>query len=619
MRHSRKSLRAWRWWGVACMMLLAGLLPPHSRAINPPAAPTYYVDCSVPASDAKADGTSAEHPLRTLAAVNSRTFHPGEQILFRRGSTCQGIFAPKGSGSNAALIRVGAYGEGVKPAIHAGSESEAAVVLFDQEYWEIASLDVSGGTHFGVHISGDRGMLHHIHLSQLSVHDVFDPHGELKKKNTGLVVIEATSSDANFDDVLVDGIIAARTNQWSGIFISGADGKTATTHVSVRNSMVHGVQGDGIVLFRMLDGVIANSVAWRTGLQDKETIGTANAIWTWACDHCTVENNEAFLTDSPGIDGGAFDIDYWNNANTVRNNYGHDTQGYCVAVFAAFRVTKASEVSGNLCIRNGTSPRLAAKQGAIFVLTWEHGTLDGVAIKDNTVYWDPSGAFPAIQTGDGPEIRSLSIERNTIYSSSPTFTSSRLQFDGSTNHYFHMQRNKSAGHLQAENGGVPEGLTIGRGGIACWSGCNYAGKRNLSPAESEWIAQLRDLSNNPVQHSAGDWMLYADLPTDSDSQSAGIVLLKSQSAQFRAAGLRVVLTTHGTAAELRQLNDDWHLEADGIQLVSSQGEFAMPSMLLLSPGAEVLQEWHGLPSFQNVGLALRQIVGEPVFAGLPAE
>jgi len=599
------------------VLLLAGSLLARCQATETPTA--YYVDCGAIANDTIADGTSPEHPLQTLAAVNSRTYHAGEKILFKRGSTCEGTFAPKGSGRKEAPIRVGTYGEGAKPRIRAGNGSEAAVVLFNQEYWEIASLDISGSTRYGAHVGGDRGTLHHIHLLQLSIHDVLDPHSEMKKKASGLVVVEASSPDAAFDDVLVDGVIAERTNQWSGIFISGSDGKAITTHVSVKNSMVHDVQGDGIVLFRMRDGIIANSVAWRTGLQDKETIGTPNAIWTWSCEKCTVENNEAFLTDSSGIDGGAFDIDYWNTGNIVRNNYGHDTQGYCVSVFAAFRVTKASEISGNLCIRNGLSPRLAAKQGAIFILTWQYGALDGVAIKNNTVYWDPSGAFPAIQTGDGVAIRNLSVERNTIYSSAPAFVSPRLQFDGSTNCYFYMERNKPAEDLRAEQKSTPESRAIGRGGIACWSGCNYAGKRNLSPAESEWISQLRDAANHPVQRPSDNWMLYAELPSDADSQEREIVLLKSQSSQFRAAGLRVVAVTRGTRAEMRQLSEDWRLDADGIAIATEEKESPTPSMLLISPGAEVLQEWHELPSIQSVGLSLRQIIGEPIFADLPAQ
>ena len=75
-------------------------------------------------------------------------------------------------------------------------------------------------------------------------------------------------------------------------------------------------------------------------MQDTQTIGTPNAIWTWMCDDCTVQRSEAYLTDSPGVDGGAFDIDYGNTKNSVIDNYGHDTQGYCVAVFGAGFVTQ---------------------------------------------------------------------------------------------------------------------------------------------------------------------------------------------------------------------------------------------------------------------------------------
>ena len=150
----------------------------------------------------------------------------------------------------------------------------------------------------------------------------------------------------------------------------------------IRNSTVHNVQGDGIVLFRVRHGSIESSVAWNTGMQVTQTIGTPNAIWTWMCDDCTVTQNEAFLTDSPGVDGGAFDIDYGNTDNSVIDNYGHDTQGYCVAVFGAGFVTRASTVRGNLCINNGRSPRMADFQGAIFLHTWNGGSIDGLTVEE---------------------------------------------------------------------------------------------------------------------------------------------------------------------------------------------------------------------------------------------
>jgi len=117
-------------------------------------------------------------------------------------------------------------------------------------------------------------------------------------------------------------VTAYGTEQWAGILVGGGNfGEVAeenwNTHVLVRNSVVHDVYGDGIILFRVKDGVIDTSAAWNIGMQPTQSIGTPNAIWTWMCKDCVVKRCEAFLTDSPGVDGGAFDIDYGNTRNSV--------------------------------------------------------------------------------------------------------------------------------------------------------------------------------------------------------------------------------------------------------------------------------------------------------------
>src|SRR5208337_3081821 len=254
----------------------------------------YYVDCSTTSDSV--DG-SAQSPLRTLAQANALLLQPGDRLLFKRGSICKGQLRPRGQGNENAPIRVGAYADGPLPRIEAASTDEAALELFNQEYWEITFLDLSGGNTYGVYAGADRGLLRHLHFRDLRVHNV---RGQLKRKESGLVVIYPSARNAAFDDVEIDGILASGTSQWAGIFVSGA------SHVRVRNSMVHDVQGDGIVIFESRDVVIARSAAWHTGMQYDQTIGTPNAIWTWHCADCMVEDNEAFLTDSPGVDGGAF-------------------------------------------------------------------------------------------------------------------------------------------------------------------------------------------------------------------------------------------------------------------------------------------------------------------------
>ena len=374
---------------LACMLFCA---LPCSWAQSAPRGATYFVDCG--SAVQKPNGQSAESPWTTLEQVNGHTFAAGDEVRFKRGSMCQGTLWPKGSGSESAPIRMTAYGTGVRPKVVASSASDAVLKLFNQEYWNIDSLDLSGANTFGVFISGDKGIRHHIHLANLLVHDVGG--AEMKHKESGLVVISPGSVDQRFDDVLVDGVTAYHTQEWVGIMIGGGNfgwppESTWSTHVVIRNSVVHDVQGDGIVLFRVRDGRIASSVAWNTGMQATESMGTPNAIWTWMCRDCVVEQNEAFLTDSPGVDGGAFDIDYGNTNNSVIDNYGHDTQGYCIAVFAAGYITHHSEVRGNTCLNNARSPRMAQFQGAIFLHTWNDGKLDGLVVEGNTIYWNPPG------------------------------------------------------------------------------------------------------------------------------------------------------------------------------------------------------------------------------------
>jgi hypothetical protein len=83
------------------------------------------------------------------------------------------------------------------------------------------------------------------------------------------------------------------------------------------------------------DGVLEHNVAWNTGMQETQTIGTPNAIWEWRCRDCRVQYNEGYFTDSPGVDGGVFDIDYGDENNLLQHNFGHDSQGYCVSAFGA--------------------------------------------------------------------------------------------------------------------------------------------------------------------------------------------------------------------------------------------------------------------------------------------
>jgi hypothetical protein len=374
-------------------------------------AATYHVDCTAAGA---------------LAKVNDTTYAPGDEILLRRGTRCSGMLWPKGSGTEARPIRIGAYGRGAAPVID-GTGQQAAIRLFNQQGWIVEDLETTGGDPYGVWIGADSGQFRHFRLRDLVVRDVT---GEAKAKSSGLIVVVARGS-AVLEDIIIDGITAYNTTQWAGVMVSGASRENRARDVTIRNTIVHHVYGDGIILFQVEKGLIERSAAWLTGLQTAQKVGTPNGIWTWRCRDCTVQYCEGFYIDSPGVDAGVFDIDWGNENNIVQYNYGHDAQGYCAAVFGAGKeVTVNSIVRHNLCIDNGRSPRLARRQGDFYISTWNGGSIDGLLVHDNTFVWTPPIDVPAVRMdqADFTGSRPNRFYNNVIETTVTTPLDARLEF-----------------------------------------------------------------------------------------------------------------------------------------------------------------------------------------------
>ncbi len=630
-------------------VLFSALFCPARTTPPAPHAMSYFLDCG--SHGQKNDGVSPDSPWATLEQVNAHAFAAGDVVRVKRGSVCHGTLWPKGSGAESAPIRVTAYGTGLRPKIVADAGSYAALKLYDQEYWEIDSLDLAGGNTYGVFVSGSKGVLHHIHLANLLVHDVGA--AKLKSKDNGLVVVSPGTVDQHFDDVLVDGVTAYGTQQWAGILVGGGSfglspENTWSTRVVVRDSVVHDVQGDGIVLFRVRDGRIASNVAWNTGMQTTQTIGTPNAIWTWMCHDCVVEQNEAFLTDSPGVDGGAFDIDYGNTNNSVVGNYGHDTQGYCIAVFGAGSVTHQSEVRGNTCLNNARSPRMAQYQGAIFVHTWDGGALDGVVIEGNTVYWNPPGTAPAILNDAVFQGRDGVVKDNRIYSTSPwMITSNRsLRFEG--NQYslyshgglldgkwtyggrvfqgfgdYQAHGGQDAGGVFHQVAATDADLVLGAEAGAATQPLDATYRALLSQS-------LMGLDGRAAvhQHLGGAWTIYAMLPREIDGNDLlnetsrrQLAILKSLTAQFHGNGLETVIALRGTknsSPEGQFANAVSDLDfklATFVVAPDTEGKVSeKPLLLFISPEGHVIRAWSGFAGPAELGIAVRQKLGNPAYA-----
>jgi len=577
---------------------------------NSAPAATYYVDCA--SGSDTASGASQSAAWKSLEKISAATFAPGDSILLRRGSRCAGSLVPKGSGEDGRPIRIGAYGEGLLPVIEAGA-AEAAVKLLNQQYWEIENLETTGGNPYGVFIGATPGslVLRHFVLRDLVVHDVG---GTPKQKASGLVVI-AAAKGITLEDILVDGVTAYRTSQWAGIYVSGSD--TRARNIVVRNSIVHDVDGDGIVLFAAENGRIEKSAAWRTGLQERETIGTPNGIWTWTCRNCIVENTEGFWIDSPGVDGGVYDIDWGNDDNTVQFNYAHDAQGYCAAIFGAGkRATTNAVLRYNVCVNNARSPKLARRQGDLFTATWDGGSLDGVLIEHNTVIWNPPIDGPALQmsntefSGTRPNI----VSDNLLVSYVPSLVRSAPPVKFERNLYWRPGRQ-----------------------AAKWSYGNreftaFDQWREISPADGfanpglDWLlSPLKTLAgfgavSSPappstgrrapagVPYGSGKWTLLLFAGKAEPEARSQLVFVQTALAQYHDCGLDAAVIHEGVP----NLPYDWNFGAvRSVERAATSGAGfgKAPALLLVSPAGEVVRQWDGFARSADLGLTLKHYLG----------
>lgn len=561
---------------------------------------SYFIDCSAAAAG---DG-SHEHPWNLLGAAQAHVFAAGDRVELARGTECRGAFAPQGSGLEGNPIRLTAYGKGPRPRIVASAEDRQVLLLFNQEYWQIDSLDLSGANKYGVFVSGDAKAMHHLYLKNLYVHDVYG--GALKNKDNGLVLIGRSSETAYVDDVLVDGVDAAHTNQWSGIMVGGgnyANGPNPilNRHVTVRNSTAHDVYGDGIIVFRSQDGAIRASAAWETGMQQTESTGTPNAIWTWTCTDCTVEDNEAYVTDSPGVDGGAYDIDWNNTRNTVQRNYGHDTQGYCVAVFAAGFTTSESVVRDNVCVNNGMSPRLAALQGALYLHTWNDGPIKGLSISGNTIHWNPPVADASAIVSDALVKGSpITFVNNRIVSSASRIYRSNADFAPSQNTYtvqgeplFTLGGRKDATLAELQKAGKEEGSAIAQ------------------PSPEPPAAR-------PLQIEA-----YLDLKLDEDGLLSPevrgqLVVLRDLAGEYGPEKLPVLvhLRRHGDAdAEANALQDLEDVYPGALHFDSDNSSAGAATLVRIeNANGSPVKSWQGSQNAATLGGAVRELLGAPQYS-----
>jgi len=290
---------------------------------------SYYIDSR--SGDDLGAGTSVSHPWKTLSKVNATTFSPGDRILFKSGGSWTGQLWPKGSGNDRRPIIVDKYGGDVKPLINAAGQAEDALLLKNQEYWEINNLELTNTGHKpavrrGVHVDADnRGDLHHIYLRWLTIHEVNGVDSD--KVNGGIhYTSEGDIKPSRFVDLRVENNHIYHVDR-SGIFGWSSHWVRSKWYPSmgviIRGNRLDDIGGDGIVVVATDGALVEGNVV---GHANQRSEGYDAAIWAWSADNTTIQYNEAYATRGQR-DGEGFDSD-WNSHNTIiQYNYSHDNEG----------------------------------------------------------------------------------------------------------------------------------------------------------------------------------------------------------------------------------------------------------------------------------------------------
>jgi hypothetical protein len=282
--------------------------------------------------------------------------------------------------------------------------------------------------------------------------------------------------------------------------------------------------------------------------------------------------------------------------------------------------TIKSTIRHNTCIHNGRSPRLARRQGAIYLSTWHGGKLNGVEIEDNIVVWDPPLDAPAFHataefTGDLPN----RMTSNTILAVSGSFTSSKTGIKFAGNRY-------CASHATFVPM-APESDPAAKESLEL-CGCLREWLARSSGAESRTVAtadssSAPELVTNPSLQTGG-WVLLGTLEPDGteiETSRGQLVLMESMMHQFSNLGLSgiVVPARVMSADQIEAWKIDWNFDPK-LRIEAPQDEKLrkpfVPTnanqLLLISPSKEVVARWSYPVSPAEVWLQLQSRLGTPV-------
>lgn len=221
----------------------------------------FYVD---PAGNDSSSGTTANSPWRTVAKVNSITFHPGDTVEFRRGGVWRETLEPHNGGTPGRPVVFTAYGDGSSQPIINGSDVitgwvRTAGSVYRGHSDKPGNVYADGGPGWGlVHACclpgsgcaptgscaigqmkpGSWTWEAATKTLYLWLPDGSDPNSHMIEAATRPLGMNVVGNAGEKSNIIVDGITFERTAGGGIYFYSNDDGGVGFTGIVVRNCVV---------------------------------------------------------------------------------------------------------------------------------------------------------------------------------------------------------------------------------------------------------------------------------------------------------------------------------------------------------------------------------------------
>ncbi|MDP9827661.1 galactose-binding domain-containing protein [Kineosporia succinea] len=361
------------------------------NSANPYGGTDYYIDAT--GGRDTANGTSTQTAWKSLAKANATTFAPGDRILLKAGEQWDDEqLWPKGSGREGKPITISAYGQArTRPYIATNGNVPSpfradgtknpetvgltgAVVLRNQQYWDINQIELSNDDDFatdittgsyvrdGVMVSinadkiGTDTIMNHFRINDIYVHDTDGP-SSWQKIHYGAVNFQVFGSKNYqeygtggyyFDDVRIenntfkhvelhaiqfafnwfgaDGTASGQYDE-SGKFHEGWEQLWVRTrdlysrNVYIGHNYAESI-GQGAIQLANTKQMLVEYNEVNGFLERYDAVSCG--LYLWAGADSVMQYNEVYGGPANEYDGTPWDLEYTNFNVTYQYNYSHD-------------------------------------------------------------------------------------------------------------------------------------------------------------------------------------------------------------------------------------------------------------------------------------------------------